>query len=139
MPGSLDYIVAGKITEWLSVIPESKINCSPKQIVDNLRNISLDHDEVVTSFDVTYLHTNVPVKEEIFEGSEKLNSGKVAMPIVDKETFIILAGSRSSHRRWSMKKGVLENFAKFTEKHLCQISFLINLQASGLKVLNTWV
>ena len=68
MPGSPDYKVARKITEWLSVIPESKINCSPKQIVDNLRNISLDHDEVVTSFDVTYLHTNVPVKEEIFEG-----------------------------------------------------------------------
>ena len=28
--------------------------------------------------------------------------------------------SRSSHRRWSVKKGVLTNFAKLTGKHLCQ-------------------
>ena len=27
---------------------------------------------------------------------------------------------RSSHRRCSVKKGVLRNFAKFTGKHLCQ-------------------
>ena len=30
---------------------------------------------------------------------------------------------RSSHRRFSVKKGVLKNFAKFTGKHLCQILF----------------
>ena len=30
---------------------------------------------------------------------------------------------RSSHRRCSVKKGVLRNFAKFTEKHLCQRVF----------------
>ena len=37
---------------------------------------------------------------------------------------------RSSHQRYSMKKGVLRNFAKFTGKHLCQSPFLIKLQAS---------
>ena len=31
--------------------------------------------------------------------------------------------SRSSHRRCSVKKGVLRNFAKFTGKHLCQRLF----------------
>ena len=42
-----------------------------------------------------------------------------------------LAGiSRSSHQRCSMKKGVLRNFAKFTEKHLCQ-SLLFN-KVAGL-------
>ena len=30
---------------------------------------------------------------------------------------------RSSHRRCSIKKGVLRNFAKFTGKHLCQRLF----------------
>ena len=30
------------------------------------------------------------------------------------------AFSRSSHRRCSVRKGVLRNFAKFTGKHLCQ-------------------
>ena len=36
---------------------------------------------------------------------------------------------RSSHRRCPVRKCVLRNFAKFTGKHLCQISFLIKLQA----------
>ena len=31
---------------------------------------------------------------------------------------------RSSHRRYSVRKGVLRNFAKFTGKHLCQSLFL---------------
>ena len=31
-----------------------------------------------------------------------------------------LAKCRSSHRRCSVRKGVLRNFAKFTGKHLCQ-------------------
>ena len=30
-----------------------------------------------------------------------------------------------------MKKAVFENFAKFTGKHSCGVSFLIKLQASG--------
>ena len=30
---------------------------------------------------------------------------------------------RSSHRRYSVTKGVLRNFAKFTGKHLCQSLF----------------
>ena len=30
---------------------------------------------------------------------------------------------RGIHRRYSVKKGVLRNFAKFTGKHLCQILF----------------
>ena len=41
---------------------------------------------------------------------------------------------RSSHRRFSVRKGVLRNFAKFTAKHLCQRSILIKLQASGLQL-----
>ena len=34
-----------------------------------------------------------------------------------------LTSFRSSHRRCSVKKGVLRNFAKFTGKHLCQSLF----------------
>ena len=37
--------------------------------------------------------------------------------------------------RWSVKKGVLKNFAKFTGKHLCQSpSFLIKSQDLGLQL-----
>ena len=56
----------------------------------NLRKISLDHDKVNISFDVTSLYTNVPAKKAISEAAEELYSGKSAMPPVDKKTFIIL-------------------------------------------------
>ena len=36
--------------------------------------------------------------------------------------------NRSSHRRCSLKKSVLRNFAKFTGKHLRPSLFLIKLQ-----------
>ena len=36
---------------------------------------------------------------------------------------------RSSHRRCSVKKGVLKIFANFTDKHLCWSLFLIKSQA----------
>ena len=46
--------------------------------------------------------------------------------------FLIMSTtSRSSHRRCSMKKSVLRNFAKFTGKHLCQSLFLNKV--AGLK------
>ena len=31
-----------------------------------------------------------------------------------------ISSSQSSHQRYSVTKGVLRNFAKFTETHLCQ-------------------
>ena len=37
--------------------------------------------------------------------------------------YIFKDKSRSSHRRCSVRKGVLRNFAKFTEKHLYQSLF----------------
>ena len=40
---------------------------------------------------------------------------------------------KSSHRRCSVKKGVLGNFPKFTGKHLCQSLFFNNAAtASGI-------
>ena len=42
--------------------------------------------------------------------------------------------NRSSYQRFSVKKDVLRNFAKFTEKHLCQGLFLIKLQSLGLRL-----
>ena len=46
---------------------------------------------------------------------------------------IVVIG-RSSHQGSSVKKGVLRNFAKFTGKHLCRVSFLMKLQAWGLEI-----
>ena len=42
---------------------------------------------------------------------------------------------RSSYRRYSVRKGFLRNFTKFTGKHLCQ-SLFFN-KAAGLKFLRT--
>ena len=78
------------MTEWLSVIPESKMNCSSKQTVDNLRNISLDHDEVVNSFDVTSLYTDVPVKEAIFEVAENCSPENLLCHQWIKEPLLFL-------------------------------------------------
>ena len=55
-------------------------------------------------------------------------------PVFERNTGKYGSGEtsyRSSHRRCSVKKGVLRNFAKFTEKHLCQ-SPLFN-KVAGLK------
>ena len=40
---------------------------------------------------------------------------------------------RGSHQRWSVRKGVLRNFAKCIGKLLCQIHFLLKLQASDCR------
>ena len=42
-----------------------------------------------------------------------------------------VARNRSSHRRCSLRKGVLRNFAKFTGKHLCQS--LLFSKVAGLR------
>ena len=48
-----------------------------------------------------------------------------------KSFFIVksyITGSWSSHPRYSIRKGVLRNFAKLTGKHLSQSLFLIKLK-----------
>ena len=48
---------------------------------------------------------------------------------------------RSSHRRCSVKKGVLGNFAKFTKKHLCQSLFfdkVVGLKSAILLKKRLW-
>ena len=46
-------------------------------------------------------------------------------------TFANVIVFRSSHRRCSVRKGVLRNFAKFKGKYLCKSRFLIKLQVSA--------
>ena len=90
MPGSPYYKLAGKVTKWLSVIPESKISCSTQKTVGQLKNAKLDPDEVMISFDVSSLYTNVPVIEAIKDAANLLYSGRYETPPVDKGTFIAI-------------------------------------------------
>ena len=50
-----------------------------------------------------------------------------------KNTYegIYFGKNRSSHRRCSVKKGVLRNFAKFTGKDLCQSLFFNKVAGLG--------
>ena len=87
MPGSAYHKIAVQVTEWLSVVDECKINSSTKSIADSLKSIKLDEDEVIVSFDVASLYTNVPVTEAIEVCSDLLFSGKYQLPPVNKPTF----------------------------------------------------
>ena len=94
MPSSPYYKIAEKVTKWLSMVQESKINCSTKKTVDQVKDVTLDPDEVVISFDVSSLYMNVPVNEAIEEAADHLYSGDFPTPRASKETFITLFFSR---------------------------------------------
>ena len=50
---------------WLNVVKECQIETSTKKIIDSLKTVKLEKDEVIVSFDVTSLYTNIPVREAI--------------------------------------------------------------------------
>ena len=66
-------------------------------------------------------------QEVIFKLNTTCNSMEAVLHILSAQYY------RSSHRRCSVNKTVLRNFAKFTGKHLCQSLFLLKLQTSGLR------
>ena len=53
------------------------------------------------------------------------------IPVLAIALCIHCFSSRSSHRRCSVRKGVLRNFAKFTGKHLCQSLFFNEVTGLG--------
>ena len=89
MPGSPYDNLGTVVTKWLSVVPSSQIRCSNKQVVDKIKDIVLEDDEVIVSFDVSSLYTNVPVKEAIEYCADLLFS-RFQIP-VDRKTFVTLA------------------------------------------------
>ena len=91
MPGSAYHLIAKKVTEWLSLIPECSINSNTKDISNDLKNHRVHEDECLVSFDVVSLYTNVPVKESILYCANLLFDGKTKLDFINKETFIELA------------------------------------------------
>ena len=90
MPGSPYHNTAVTVTKWLSVIPEAKSQCSAQKISNQLKDIELEDDEVLVSFDVVSLYTNVPVLEAIEEAADRLYCGEFETPPVSKDTFVEL-------------------------------------------------
>lgn len=91
MPGSSYHKIGKQVAEWLSLVPECQINASTKSIAESLKDVHLEADEEMISFDVSSLYTNVPVHEAIKECADLLFSNKEKNPPVSKETFIELA------------------------------------------------
>ena len=87
MPGSVYHPIANVVTDWMKVVPECQINTSTKSVADSLREVKLEEDEVIVSFDVSSLYTNVPVQEAIDTVADLLYSGEHQLPPVDKATF----------------------------------------------------
>ena len=59
---------------------------------------------------------------------------RAMVKIVWPDAEMVLFLSRSSHRRYSVKKGVLRNLVKFTGKRLCQSLFLNKVAGFGLQL-----
>ena len=92
MPGSAYYKVALYVAKCFSIVPACKINASTKMISDRLKEVVLEKDEEVISFDVVSLYTNVPVLEAITVCTDMLyDLPEDQRPAIDKETFITLA------------------------------------------------
>ena len=51
--------------------------------------MTLESDEVIVSFDVTSLNTNAPNKEATQEAADRLYSGDVQAPSVDKKRLLL--------------------------------------------------
>ena len=94
MSGTVYAKIGELVSEWLSRLPEAKINCGSKTVTDMCRkgrdSMKIRPNRKLVSFDVVSLYTNVRVKEAINLAAEKLYELEDGPP-VDKETFIILA------------------------------------------------
>ena len=82
----------------------------------------------VFAFSISFFCWNeITKKSSIKEDTRKMENCK-ANHILD----------RSSHRRCSVRKDVLRNFAKFTEKHLCQGLFMSGPKACNFIKKRLW-
>ena len=91
MPGSAYHAVAQQVADWLETVPECRINSSTKMISEKMKEIELEEDEELVSFDVSSLYTNVPVIESILWCADLLFKEGSKKPPVSKATFIELA------------------------------------------------
>ena len=89
MPGTAYYNLGKWISNWLEKVPESRINTSSEDVSRDIRNITLNPDECLISFDVTQLYTYVPLEESILMAATKLFQIVDDVP-VNMDTFINL-------------------------------------------------
>ena len=89
IPGTAYDNLGRWISKWLNKVPESRISTSSEDVKKEMKTLKLDQDEVLISFDVTQLYTNVPLDESIEMATKKLYKITDDVP-VDIQTFIKL-------------------------------------------------
>ena len=90
MSGAAYYIVL-QVAKWLSLVPECKINTSTEKVNSKIRDLTVKSDELVVSFDVSSLYTNVPVKDAIIDVCTELLLKYLCIDNLDNGKFKILA------------------------------------------------
>ena len=93
MPGSPYYNIGKFLSQYLARVPECNIQTSTEEISNKIKNIEIEEDEELISFDVSSLYTNVPIEESIHDCANLLYAEKnhKGVPYFSKETFIKLA------------------------------------------------
>ena len=91
MPGSVYYRIAEYVAEHLAKVPQCSISTSTAAICEKLKEIRLEEDEELISYDVVSMYTNVPVHEAIQICTDMLyNLTPDKRPNIEKDTFIQL-------------------------------------------------
>ena len=88
---SIYHTIATKVASWLSKVPETQINVRTKDVVNNIKNVQLDPNEKLVSFDVTSLYTRVPAMEALRLAANKLYSNDNLIdvrPSISKAVFV---------------------------------------------------
>ena len=88
---SIYHTIATKVASWLSKVPETQINVKTKDVVNNIKNVKLDPNEKLVSFDVTSLYTRVPAMEALRIAANKLYTNDNLIderPPISKTVFI---------------------------------------------------
>lgn len=91
MCNSVFYKIASKLSKWLSIVPETQINCQTMKICKS-EKVEMGPEDRLIYFDVSSLYTNVPWNEALSEAANILYLGKYANqePSIRKDVFIQL-------------------------------------------------
>ena len=91
MPGSVYHRIAEYVAEHLAKVPQCNINTSSAAICERVKEVRLEEDEELVSYDVVSMYTNVPVHEAIQICTDMLYSlTPDKRPNIEKDTFIQL-------------------------------------------------
>ena len=108
-------------------------NCSLVTVTEEILHGKLHFLCIALTFNKTYLNLQKVSRDFAFVNNTRLCFlNKTSTQLLNSETMIleiIFRILRSTHRRCSVKKGVLGNFAKSTGKHLCQSLFFNKVKA----------